>query len=531
MVKMVSSRLQGRKKTLLLCAFFSLVSSIMVFASSLYWYLLDDLEQRTDTAQQVLDNQMQNIFVELKEVADQATFFCEKDDVKRLQKTTFYSPIFKEYGLFDHDYKLFCSNIGPIDITLYSTVIERLKSSQDRKTVSLSQSNTLSESTFFAFYQREDGLGVNGLAPPRSFSLFIDQILRPDYHYLLTIGKNTIDSRRDAHQHSASHSAAVGVLAHRSVTLDDWSLTLKVFLPTALYWQYCLLLLPFAIVSWLILLVAFYSATLLWHHYQHSLHHCIKRAIKRNEMQVHYQPIVSLQRDKPHELEALIRWHSERHGQVSPLIIVDTANRLGLMEELTWMVIRQVGNFYRDNHTVLKDIKTAVNVDRFSLLKDSFTPMLAELLNQYPELTGRLGLEVTETSALNDDELPLMVSRFEHLKKIGVSLSVDDFGTGYSGLDFLRRFPYDTLKLDQVFIASLKDDHFSRQILTSVTKLAKELGMELIAEGVERQDQLEAVQMLGVDRVQGYFFSRPLPKEQVVAWLLDNTPANTPVCR
>lgn len=111
-----------------------------------------------------------------------------------------------------------------------------------------------------------------------------------------------------------------------------------------------------------------------------------------------------------------------------------------------------------------------------------------------------------------------MVSRFEHLKVLGVGLSVDDFGTGYSGLDFLRRFPYDTLKLDQIFIANI-DDPFTRQVLTSVTQLAKELGMDLVAEGVERQDQLDAVKALGVDKVQGYYFSQPLPKDQVIAWV------------
>lgn len=115
-----------------------------------------------------------------------------------------------------------------------------------------------------------------------------------------------------------------------------------------------------------------------------------------------------------------------------------------------------------------------------------------------------------------------MVSRFEHIKALGIGLSVDDFGTGYSGLDFLRRFPYDTLKLDQVFIANLKDDQFTRQVLTSITILAKELGMKLVAEGVEREDQLEAVRLLGVDRVQGYYFCRPLPKDQIITWIARN---------
>lgn len=175
---------------------------------------------------------------------------------------------------------------------------------------------------------------------------------------------------------------------------------------------------------------------------------------------------------------------------------------------------------FRQNAELLKDIRISVNVDRHSLIHEDFAPTLAKVMDEWPELKGRLGLEVTETTALNSIELPLMVSRFEHIKALDIRLSVDDFGTGYAGLDFLRRFPYDTLKLDQIFIASLKEDQFTRQVLTSVTKLAKELNMEVVAEGVEREDQLEAVRELGVERVQGYYFCRPLPTDQVLEWLM-----------
>lgn len=222
-------------------------------------------------------------------------------------------------------------------------------------------------------------------------------------------------------------------------------------------------------------------------------------------------------------MEALIRWHSPYHGNVSPPFIVEMSEKLGLIDELTWMVIRKVGDFYREYPAQLSGISISVNVDRHSLLKQEFAGTLAHILTEYPELKDRLVLEVTETSVLNAVDLPIMVSRFEHIKTLGVSLSVDDFGTGYAGLDFLRRFPYDTLKLDKVFTDSLQDDQFTCQVLTSMTKLAKELNMELVAEGVEREDQLEAVRALGVDRVQGFYFCRPLPRQNVIAWLEQNT--------
>jgi EAL domain-containing protein (putative c-di-GMP-specific phosphodiesterase class I) len=510
----VSALVPSKRKVLLFYGFLSLSLILIFFTLGLYLSLLNDLENRAHAAKQALLNQMDIIFTELKQVTDNANLSCDKDDITLLRRATFYSPTFKEIGLFNPDFKVYCSNLGPTNITIYKTIISRIKRSTDSKTVSLMHSNTLRESTFFAFYQGSNGLGANGLAPPDRISSSVDRILLPDYFYKLTLGKQILSSNREGIDKS--------VMAEQKVSLADWSMSLVVFLPSSLYFRHISALLPLMLVCWALLLVAFFIGHLVLVHYRHSLRHCIKRAIKNETMEVHFQPIVSLIEGGFHEMEALIRWRSFRHGQVSPLVIVDMADRLGLIDDLTWMVIRKVGDFYREYPEQLRHIKISVNVDRHSLLKENFALTLSDILEVYPELKGRLSLEVTETSALNAAELPLMVSRFEHIKALGVGLSVDDFGTGYAGLDFLRRFPYDTLKLDQIFIASLKDDQFTRQILTSVTKLAKELNMALVAEGVEREDQLNAVRELGVDRVQGYYFCRPLPKEQVIAWFEEN---------
>ena len=499
------------KKVLFFCGLLSIFLSFLLFATGLYVFLLNDLDKRTDMAKNALSEHMESIFAELQQVADNSAFVCERADVDRLRRATFYSPIFKEFGLFNAGFKVYCSNLGAINISIYKSIVSRIEHSKDRKTVSLMNSNTLGESTFFAFYQRSDGLGVNGLAPPSSFAMTVDQILLPDYAYELTLGKQVLFSSRD---HLVSDTLDI-----KRVTLDDWAIELEALLTIDLYWSRLLTLLPWIFLCWVLLAIILCTGYFTFVYYRRSLRHCVKRAIKNNAMEVYFQPIVSLNVDGQYEMEALIRWRSVYHGQVSPLVIVDMADRLGLIDELTWMVIRKVGEFYREYPLLLSDINISVNVDRHSLLKETFAPSLASILDEYPELKGRLGLEVTETSALNAIDLPLMVSRFEHIKALGIHLSVDDFGTGYAGLDFLRRFPYDTLKLDQIFIASLKDDQFTRQILTSVTKLAKELNMKLVAEGVEREDQLNAVRELGVDRVQGYYFCRPLPKEQVISWI------------
>ena len=186
-----------KKKTLFFCGLFSLFFSVLFFTLGLYVFLLNDLSARTNAAKNVLSERMDDIFAELKVIADSSALTCQKEDIDRLRRATFYSPVFKEFGLFNSDYKVYCSNLGPINISIYKSIVSRIKNSEARKTVSLMNSNTLGESTFFAFYQRPDGLGVNGLAPPDRIAISVDQILLPDYVYELTIGKQVLFSNRD----------------------------------------------------------------------------------------------------------------------------------------------------------------------------------------------------------------------------------------------------------------------------------------------------------------------------------------------
>jgi len=478
-----------------------------------YVYLQWELKQRAEVANKTLATKMNDAFEELKKITEESTSSCTSKDITQLRSATFHSSLFKEVGLFNTDFTVYCSTYGPRNFSIYKSIVSRIKENPKRKTVSLVQSATLGESTFFVFYQGENGIGVNGLAPPKM--LIANEVLNlmPEFPYELKVGE----------QIAIPQNQIIDVLDTSEVYFQDWSMALTVYLPKRLYWSRLMALMNWMILGWFFLFVGFVLGHLGYVYCRYSLHHEIKRAIQNNALEVYFQPIVSLHDDRHHEMEALIRWRSSYHGQVSPLVIIEIAERMGLIDDLTWLVIRKVGQVYREYPQQLKNISTAVNADRHCLVKESFAPKLLEILEEFPELKGRLGLEVTETSALSAVELPIMVSRFEKIKALGIRLSVDDFGTGYSGLDFLRRFPYDTLKLDKIFIDNFKEDQFTRQVLTSITKLAKELNMELIAEGVEREDQLEAMRELGVDKVQGYYFSRPLPKEKVIEWLKENT--------
>lgn len=498
-------------KWLSIYAGIALAFCLLTFPSALYLHLTSELEERSAYASTALQKKMQTIFSELKNVVDEANADCSDDHIKHLQRATFYSSLVKGYGLFDETFKVYCTSDGPTNFYIFSSIIERIEASPKNITVSLVRSKNLGEPTVFAFYVGDKGIGANALVSPEDLTEEIAWWLTEDFPYQLKVGQRLSSSHQDFSQ--------LNILADKKIDFVDWSLTLDVVLPKATYWKQLCGLFGWIFGTWIALTLLLRGGHLLVEQYRRSLTFSLKKAIKSGQLEVHYQPIITLNPHEVHEMEALIRWNSPFHGSVSALKIIELTERLGLMRELTWIVVRKVGELYRQHFTSLQHIRTSINVDRHTLIEDDFLSELSNLLEEYPELKGRLGIEVTETSILSNDEMTAMVERLDAIKALDIRLSVDDFGTGYSGLDFLSRFPYDTLKLDQVFIASLNDDQYAQQILVSVIQMAKDLNMGLVAEGVEREDQLTAIASLGVERVQGYYFSRPLEEQKILSWL------------
>ncbi|MCV2402609.1 EAL domain-containing protein [Marinomonas sp. C2222] len=517
MITNIKELFSKRKKHLFLNLVIFFPITIVAILLSTYIYLIYDLDNKKHLIEDTLNTKMNSIFVELKSSLasiELSNHQCTEKKIQKLRIEALRSPNFKEFGLFDDDFIVYCSSAGKKDLHIFSTIVQRIIQSDSRKTVSLSSTyNNIGHSTFIAFYQGKEGLGISGLVSAEIFAADVIELL-PNHPYEYTLGKLAISDN-----HPPEH---VTMIRETNISMEDWDMNLIISLPSSLYWEHIKSLIPFSFILWLIFTFLSLSIQFAITGYRHSLTYCIREAIKRGSIDVYYQPIYSLKENRTSSLEALIRWQSPYHDQVSPQFIVDTARRLGLLNELTWLVFRKVGEFYTNNSLSLNNIRTAINIDRSTLLDKGFIYSLENMLEHYPKLQGQLTLEITESHSLSSKELPLAINTFKAIKNLDINLSIDDFGTGYSGLDFLRSFPFDTLKIDKTFMDSLYEDSFTPKIFTSIITLARELKMDVVAEGVEHKKQLEHINRLGVESAQGYFFSRALPSIQLLKWLKDN---------
>jgi diguanylate cyclase (GGDEF)-like protein/PAS domain S-box-containing protein len=245
----------------------------------------------------------------------------------------------------------------------------------------------------------------------------------------------------------------------------------------------------------------------------------LRRAMDRDQLRVHYQPIVDLSSGRIAGVEALVRYEDPVRGLVGPDEFLDVAEESGLIVALGAWVLREACRQLRQWQDGAGDdrLQVSVNLSARQLTRASLVDVLEETLAQQDLPPGTLALELTE-SALMEAALsnPTILQR---LKDAGARLGVDDFGTGYSSLTYLRRFPVDFIKIDRTFMRGLGSDPGDTAIVKAVIGLGKALGLLTIAEGVETSRHLELLRELGCDLAQGYYFSRPVPAEAVTEML------------
>ncbi|HEV7506549.1 MAG TPA: EAL domain-containing protein [Thermoanaerobaculia bacterium] len=239
----------------------------------------------------------------------------------------------------------------------------------------------------------------------------------------------------------------------------------------------------------------------------------LRRAIERNELKVHYQPIVRLSDGAVVAFEALLRWPRAERGMVPPSEFIPVAEEAGLIQSLSYWVLGQVCQRLREWKTVVGATRLAMHVNLSGRLfadpglVDRVRTALAEA-----RIEGdRLVLEITESVLMGD--LDTATETLNRLKALGVGIAIDDFGTGYSSLSYLQRFPIDSLKIDRSFVAKMGERGESPEILRAILTLARSLSIEVIAEGVESEAQLGHLLALGCDQAQGFLFSRPVDRE------------------
>ncbi len=243
----------------------------------------------------------------------------------------------------------------------------------------------------------------------------------------------------------------------------------------------------------------------------------LSSAIENDELKVHLQPKLDLSSGTVVGAEALVRWTHPIRGAVPPPQFVRIAEDTGLIKQLTDFMLQRSIQHLRTIHDRGYRLGLAVNLSTHDLLDTKLSTRVAEHLAASRVDPSMLTLEITESSLLID--APRARATINELHEVGVRLSIDDFGTGYSSLSYLRRLPVSELKIDQSFVANVLLDDQDEVIVRSTIELGHNLGLVVVAEGVENNEVLQQLQMFGCDIAQGYCISRPLPPEHFLSWL------------
>ena len=253
----------------------------------------------------------------------------------------------------------------------------------------------------------------------------------------------------------------------------------------------------------------------------------LRRAIAAGELILHYQPKVGTGTGMMHSVEALVRWQHPTLGLVQPDGFIPQAENTAVIHALTTEVLRLALSQVRTWTEAGRSIPVAVNISARSLLDPRFPAQVRELLDAHDVAPYMLCLELTETAVMTDYDLALVV--LQALDTMGVSLSIDDFGTGYSSISYLKSLPVKELKIDRSFVMGMANDPDSAVIVRSTIDLAHDLGMTVVAEGVEDRIARNALAAMGCDLVQGYGICRPVPAGELEQWMVCGGGTEDPV--
>ncbi|MFE8032024.1 putative bifunctional diguanylate cyclase/phosphodiesterase [Thiohalocapsa marina] len=261
---------------------------------------------------------------------------------------------------------------------------------------------------------------------------------------------------------------------------------------------------------------------------QQRLEQSLRRALENGGIEVHYQPKVRLVDGHIVGLEALVRWTDAERGVVPPGHFIPLAERTGLIVQLGERVLetalRQLARLHHLGHD---DLHVAVNLAALQFQQPNLVERIDGLIHASGVPAAALELEITETTMMRDIDHAIAV--MTRLRERGSHVTIDDFGTGYSSLEYLKRFPIDGLKIDQSFVRDLASDANDAAIVSAIIAMARTLQLEVVAEGVETAAQWDYLRRHGCQLAQGYYFSKPLPADELELLLQQNAPGNTPV--
>ena len=243
----------------------------------------------------------------------------------------------------------------------------------------------------------------------------------------------------------------------------------------------------------------------------------LRQAIENNDLILHYQPKIDVRAGETVGVEALVRWAHVEQGIIPPDVFIELAEETGLIKPLThWVLDAAVAQMKKWRSEGL-DIEVAVNLSIRNLMDASLPDDVTKLLKKWEVTPKMLTFEITESAMMVDPSRTLEV--LTRLHEMGITLSIDDFGTGHSSLAYLKQLPVREIKIDRSFVMSMSSERSGLVIVRSTIDLGHNLGMRVVAEGVETDQTLDELASLGCDIAQGFFFSRPVPAEEIPGWI------------
>ncbi len=248
----------------------------------------------------------------------------------------------------------------------------------------------------------------------------------------------------------------------------------------------------------------------------------LKDALKKeNELILYYQPKIDIIQNKVSGVEALIRWNHPQKGLLTPFYFIDYAEKAGIISSIDDYVLKKgvkiLKNWEKDE--ILKNLSIAINVSANKFNEPNFVNELSNLLNEYKIEPSKLQIEITETLSMRN--INYTINTLQKIKNLGIKIAIDDFGTGYSSLNYIKNIPFDVLKIDQSFIKDILRDKDDLIITKMIIEISKVLNKISVAEGVENEKIFQIVKKLGVNLIQGYYFSKPLPENELKNFIIN----------
>lgn len=246
----------------------------------------------------------------------------------------------------------------------------------------------------------------------------------------------------------------------------------------------------------------------------------LRHAIERKELNVDYQPIFTIESGKLEGFEALARWHHLQHGTIPPSKFISLAEETGLIDSLGELILKiacQQGRQWQDSFPDCFPLMISVNLSCKQFAQRNIVQNIKSVLEETNFNPQNLKLEITESVVLEHKETA--IEMLHQLRSLGIEINIDDFGTGYSNLSYLSQLPVSTLKIDRSFISPMEGNRFDAEIVQTIIMLARNLGMKVIAEGVETETQLEQLKALNCEGAQGYLFSKPMNAVEATKFL------------